>query len=71
MVSLAPALPSLRDKIAQMLILGFDGTRLDSDSPIAHEIKENKIGGVVLFDYDCQTKTFDKNILKKYCLASC
>jgi beta-N-acetylhexosaminidase len=63
MVSLAPALPSLRDKIAQMLILGFDGTRLDSTSPIAHEIKENKIGGVVLFDYDCQTKKFDKNIL--------
>ena len=53
---------SLKDKIGQMLILGFDGKTIDKNSPIVKAIDESNIGGVILFDYDAQTKLFDKNI---------
>lgn len=53
---------SLRDKIGQMLIFGFEGKAIDIHSPIVKAIDEQNIGGVILFDYDPQTKRFDKNI---------
>lgn len=53
---------SLREKIGQMLILGFEGKSVDMQSPIIKAINEDNIGGVILFDYNNQTKTFDKNI---------
>lgn len=53
---------SLRDKIGQMLLIGFDGKQINAQSPIVHMIKENNIGGVILFDYDYRTETFNKNI---------
>lgn len=52
----------LRYKIGQMLIVGFDGVQAYDDSLIAHQIRENALGGVILFDYNFQTKTFSKNI---------
>lgn len=53
---------NLRDQIGQMLLLGFDGKQLTTDSPIAQAIRRDNIGGVILFDYDSQRKTYDKNI---------
>ncbi|CAM2968217.1 N-acetyl-beta-glucosaminidase [Legionella steigerwaltii] len=53
---------SLRDKIGQMLLVGFDGKKINANSSIVKTIKENNIGGVILFDYNYHTKTFDKNI---------
>ncbi len=53
---------SLRDKIGQMLLIGFDGKKVSKHSPIIKIIKKNNIGGVILFDYDYRTKTYDKNI---------
>ncbi|MDQ2994957.1 MAG: glycoside hydrolase family 3 protein [Pseudomonadota bacterium] len=53
---------SLKKKIGQMLIIGFDGKSFDDDSPIAQAIRKREIGGVILFDYNFQTKSFDKNI---------
>lgn len=53
---------SLRDKIGQMLLIGFDGKKIDKQAPIVEIIKENNLGGVILFDYNFRTKTFDKNI---------
>ncbi|KTD59895.1 glycoside hydrolase family 3 protein [Legionella shakespearei] len=54
--------PSLRDKIGQMIILGFHGKVLDEHSSIADAIEQDNIGGVILFDYNQQSQTFDKNI---------
>lgn len=54
--------PSLREKIGQMLIMGFEGKRVDSSSPVARFIAEDNIGGVILFDYNTKSQTFDKNI---------
>lgn len=54
--------PSLRDKIGQMLIIGFEGKTIAKDSPIVKAINENNIGGVILFDYNFRSQRFDKNI---------
>lgn len=53
---------SLHDKIGQMLLVGFDGKTINAQSPIVKAIQKNNIGGVILFDYNYHTKTFDKNI---------
>lgn len=53
---------SLRDKIGQMLIIGFEGKQVTAQSTIVKAIKGNNIGGVILFDYNGYTQTFDKNI---------
>nr|WP_269458326.1 glycoside hydrolase family 3 N-terminal domain-containing protein [Legionella waltersii] len=53
---------SLREKIGQMIIIGFHGKQVDKDSPIAQSITKDNIGGVILFDYNQQSQTFDKNI---------
>lgn len=54
--------PSLREKIGQMLIMGFNGKAVNDSSLVAHYIDEDNIGGVILFDYNFQSQTFDKNI---------
>lgn len=54
--------PSLREKIGQMLIMGFHGKVATESSLVARFIEENNIGGVILFDYNTQSQTFDKNI---------
>ncbi|MFI4918906.1 MAG: glycoside hydrolase family 3 protein [Legionellales bacterium] len=54
--------PSLREKIGQMLIIGFQGKVINEQSPIAHAIDKDNLGGVILFDFNIQSQTFDKNI---------
>jgi len=53
----------LKDKIGQMLMVGFRGTEAPADSYIANVIKDLKPGGIVLFDYDVSTKSFPRNII--------
>ncbi|WP_115707202.1 glycoside hydrolase family 3 protein [Legionella sainthelensi] len=53
---------SLRDKIGQMLLIGFEGKEINSQSPIVKTIEKDNIGGVILFDYNYHSKNFDKNI---------
>lgn len=52
----------LKDKIAQMLLVGFRGTELTDDNPIYHAVKTLHIGGVILFDYDVPSKSRPRNI---------
>ncbi len=54
---------NLRQKIGQMLILGFDGKYFEQSSEIAKAIAVDNIGGVILFDINYQTKAPDKNIV--------
>ena len=54
--------PGLRDKIGQMLIIGFQGKIVEENSSIATSITKDNIGGVILFDFNQQSQTFDKNI---------
>lgn len=57
--------PSLREKIGQMLVLGFDGTEINDQSRIVKAIEQDNIGGVILFDHNDSKKNFDKNISSK------
>ncbi len=47
---------SLKKMIGQMIIVGFRGTEITFDSKIAKDIKNGKIGGVILFDKDILLK---------------
>ncbi|RAP37576.1 glycosyl hydrolase [Legionella quinlivanii] len=53
---------SLREKIGQMLIVGFEGKNVDSNAAIIKDIGQYNLGGVILFDYNYKTLSFDKNI---------
>ncbi|MCK4608083.1 MAG: glycoside hydrolase family 3 protein [Gammaproteobacteria bacterium] len=52
----------LEQEIGQMIMVGFNGDVLHDNDPIVQDIKHHRIGGVVLFDYNYQTKQFNKNI---------
>lgn len=53
----------LKEKIGQMIMIGFRGTEADENSEIYKIIKDIKIGGVALFDYDVPSNSFPRNII--------
>ena len=53
---------NLDEKIGQMLIVGFRGREIDCDHPLAKQIENQCIGGVILYDYDQMSKGFQRNI---------
>lgn len=55
---------TLKQKIAQMLIMGFTGTTLESLSPVKTWI-EIGLGGVILFDRDLKTNQTGKNLVSR------
>jgi len=52
----------IRERIGQMLMVGFRGTRADENSAIVRAIRDVHIGGIVLFDYDVPSRSFPRNI---------
>jgi len=54
--------PSLDAKIGQMIMVGFRGTTLARAPGLVQDIEAERIGGVVLFDYDVPTRTAGRNI---------
>ena len=56
---------TLKRKIAQMLLVGFQGTELAVTSHIYRDITELGIGGVLLFDYNVASRSRPRNILSK------
>ena len=57
-----PAEVTLEQKIAQMLLVGFRGTTLAGSPAIVRDIREYRIGGVILFDRDAKLGTSGRNI---------
>jgi beta-N-acetylhexosaminidase len=53
----------LKEKIGQMIMIGFRGTTAEENSNIYKIIKDIKIGGVVLSDYDVPSNSFPRNII--------
>lgn len=53
---------TLRNKIAQMLIMGFSGSDIDDHSPVAQWLANDGLGGVLLFDKDLSTGLYGKNL---------
>lgn len=57
------AVPTLREKIGQLVMVGFRGTTVGPNDPIYHMIKEQHIGGVVLYNRDLPSKdSLERNI---------
>jgi len=52
----------IRAKIGQMLMVGFRGLAADEGSPVIRDIREGRIGGVILFDYDVPSASPVRNI---------
>lgn len=48
--------------IGQMLMAGFRGYTVDEKSPVARDIRDYHLGGVVLFDYDVALGKAERNI---------
>jgi len=59
------AIRPLKEKIGQMLMLGFRGIAIDANSDIAKTIGELNLGGVILFDYDAPSKSRPRNIVDR------
>jgi beta-N-acetylhexosaminidase len=53
---------SLSIKIGQMLMIGFRGVSVANAPEIAADIKQRRIGGIVLFDYDVPAHSPLRNI---------
>ncbi|AKK19690.1 glycoside hydrolase family 3 protein [Candidatus Liberibacter africanus] len=53
---------SMKEKIGQMLIVGFDGFELEPNSPIGLAIQNRQVGGVILFDHDFKKNSYQRNI---------
>lgn len=56
--------PTLRDKIGQMLLIGFRGYEIFDSDAISHDLRERNIGGVVLFDQEMADKTLPGRNIK-------
>lgn len=48
--NLPSAAPSLEEKIGQMIMVGFNGFGVSKSHPLASEIKDHHVGGVILYD---------------------
>ncbi|MDD3292578.1 MAG: glycoside hydrolase family 3 N-terminal domain-containing protein [Candidatus Pacebacteria bacterium] len=53
----------LKEKIGQMLMVGFRGIEAPEDYYIYNVIKDVKVGSVILSDYDVPSKSFPRNII--------
>src|SRR5207247_8998414 len=58
----ATAGPSLRERVGQMLLVGFRGLTPDQAPEIVADIRDRRLGGVLLFDTDQPTHSAVRNI---------
>ncbi|HID02074.1 MAG TPA: hypothetical protein EYP18_02505 [Desulfobacterales bacterium] len=52
----------LEEIIGQLFLLGFRGQNIDANNPIAADIKDRNLGGVILFDKLLARKENQNNI---------
>jgi len=53
---------TLKKQIARMVVVGFDLSKIDKDSPIVRDLKQYPLGGVILFDRFYTDRSKIKNI---------
>lgn len=53
---------TIEEKIGQMILLGFRGCEVGENDPIARDIRELNLGGVIHFDYDVSLQSSERNI---------
>jgi beta-N-acetylhexosaminidase len=54
--------PSLRDRIGQMLLVGFRGLTVEEAGEIVSDIGDRNLGGILLFDTDQPTDSAVRNV---------
>jgi beta-N-acetylhexosaminidase len=54
--------PNLREKVGQMLLIGFRGTTEETSASVLADIRDRALGGVVLFSVDQPTGSRTRNI---------
>lgn len=54
--------PSLRDRIGQMLLVGFRGLTVEEADEVVADIRDRNLGGVLLYDTDQPTHTDTRNV---------
>lgn len=54
---------SLKEKIGQLFMLGFEGSTLSMNAPIVNDIVQRNLGGVILFDKLLSKKLSENNII--------
>lgn len=54
----------LEKKIGQMIMIGIDGTELDSMNYLKDYVREGKIGGILFLGYNIKNKTQIKKLIK-------
>ncbi len=62
MPAVSGAEPGLDEKLGQMIMVGFRGLSVTDEHTIVRDIRQRRIGGVILFDYDVPTRTYGRNI---------
>ena len=64
-----PAMPALsltlREKIGQMLLVGFRGCRPEECAPIGRDIREHGVGSIILFDQEMAGGTVDSSFRRR------
>jgi beta-N-acetylhexosaminidase len=65
MPAVPPAAPTLREKIGQLLNVGFRGTTAADCDLIARDIRELHLGGVILFDQEMAGGTVDSGLRRR------
>lgn len=53
----------LKQKIGQMLVIGFRGVEVNENAEIVKTIRELNLSGVAFFDFDVPSQSFPRNIL--------
>jgi len=59
----SPRSPTLREKLGQLLLVGFRGTEADSSSHVLRDVVDVGVGGVLLYERDGETRTRPRNIV--------
>lgn len=57
---------TLRNKIGQLLVVGFNGCDLDESSELAQSLSQDGLGGVLLFDKDLASGSYGKNLKSQW-----
>ncbi len=55
----------LDERIGQMILVGFRGSEIDANHQIIKDIKQSKIGSIILFDYDVKLESRKRNVIDK------
>ena len=61
--------PTVYEKAEQMIIIGFRGSSVKDTGDVFSILEHMNVGGIIFFDYDTGTKSYNRNIKSKASLS--